>query len=295
MIKDQTEIMDELMAMHKHGLPDGARQGWGKFDDHLRFIAGSSTDILGYPFKGKSLLLREIIVNLAANAKKRTLLHLPDDGEDVQVVANIINAMSGKHFDRKYEGMITERELQTYATSLLTGIDFISSNIRVDPVELWTMGKDYDVIGIDSWNKLGHKKSLKDPDYIGWALSERNRLMRVGRCHCVTVWHPKNPFQDMLTNGEAKPPSVYQFHGGAEVNNNAMNIIVIHKNSRDDYNEPYEVIIQKVKPKQCGQVGQFSIHYDYPMKRFYFRDPATERRTYAEGAIKEEEDNELPF
>ena len=107
---------------------------------------------------------------------------------------------------------------------------------------------------------------------------------------CLMVWHPKNPEQAGINKGNVAPPSVFQFHGGAEVNNNANNIITIHKESKVDYSDPYQVYFNKIKPKQCGEIGMIELYYNWKKQRFYDFDAlGTQERAYAKQVTGTEE------
>jgi hypothetical protein len=45
MIKSSSEILDQLMSLHKNGLPEGSRIGLKSFDSQLTFVKGGCTDI----------------------------------------------------------------------------------------------------------------------------------------------------------------------------------------------------------------------------------------------------------
>lgn len=290
MIKKPNEIIEELMSMHKHGLPDGSKQGFNHIDQKLRLVKGGTTDLIAYPFHGKSLLFKEWVINLAVNSNWKWLLYTPDDGEDVMVFSDLITMVSGKSFDKNKSNYITQKEINTYTTYLLSAIDFVGSDQLVKPLELFELAASgkYNGLGIDSWNKLNHDEWIGNSAYVGKILTERNRLMRKSGCHCLTVMHPKNPDLGSLRNG-LQPPNVYQMYGGSEVNNNANNIVIVFKEDRTAYNEPYIINFNKIKPKQCGEVGEIELYYDYPMRRLYEKYPTSGRREYAKGVIVDQE------
>ena len=66
MIKTNSEIIEQLMHLHKYGIPEGSNVGLKSFDENLTFVKGGCTDITGYPFYGKSLFLKEMLMNLGS-------------------------------------------------------------------------------------------------------------------------------------------------------------------------------------------------------------------------------------
>lgn len=282
MIKKYGDIEAQLIDVRKNGLPDGDKQHFYAFDQYLRFIAGGCTDIIGYPFHGKSLLLKDIVINMAVNSKWRWLVHMPDDGDDVHVLTDLIHTLSGKSFNKKHSNYIKESELRAYLGSLMSCIDFVSADYARTPEELFNLAEQgkYNGLAIDSWNRLNHSGDIKDPSYVGRVLSERNRVMMRSGCHCLMTMHPKAPNLSDLRDGKVTAPSVYNAYGGSEVNNNGKNIIIIFKDNRKDYDAPYYININKVKPKQCGEIAEFEIYYDGILKRFYYKS-ASGQREYA--------------
>jgi hypothetical protein len=73
MIKSSSEILDQLMSLHKNGIPEGSKLGLNSFDNQLTFVKGGCTDITGYPFFGKSLFLKEIMMGLNIKRGLETL------------------------------------------------------------------------------------------------------------------------------------------------------------------------------------------------------------------------------
>ena len=57
----ENHILDLLIHLNRNGLPKGDPIGHVSLDEHITFIKGGCTDITGYPFYGKSLVLKEII------------------------------------------------------------------------------------------------------------------------------------------------------------------------------------------------------------------------------------------
>ena len=77
MIKSNSEILDELMELRKNGIPTGDNIGLKSFDELLTFVKGGCTDITGYPFFGKSLFLKEIIMSLSINKGWKHCVYRP--------------------------------------------------------------------------------------------------------------------------------------------------------------------------------------------------------------------------
>jgi hypothetical protein len=284
MIKSNGEILEQLYHLHKNGIPEGSKVGLNAFDEQLTFVKGGCTDITGYPFFGKSLFLKEIIMGLTLNQNWRHCVYMPDDGSDTEVISNLLHKMTGKTFDKGYPNTITEKEISKYSSQLLDRFKFISAEHSIEPEAFWNYAKENECNSavIDSWNYLAHKGEPTKPEYLRKILSIRNRFMEVNKMHSFIIIHPKNPDPKQVKDGSVKKPSVYDLMGGSEWNNNGRNIIVVHKNAKDNH-EPYKITIDKVKPKHYGQLGEVLLNMDWAKQRFYEFDPVYNKKTYAYG------------
>ena len=282
MIKSTSDILDQLYDLHKNGIPKGYGIGLRSFDEQLTFVKGGCTDITCYPFYGKSLFLKEILMGLTINENWRHCIYMPDDGSDTEVISNLLHKMTGKTFAKGYKNTITEKEIAKYSSTLLDRFKFISSEQTIEPEAFWNYAKENNCHSavIDSWNYLAHKGEPTSPDYLRKILSKRNRFMEVNNMHSFIIIHPKNPDPKQVKNGDVNKPSVYDLMGGSEWNNNGRNIIVVHKNSKDNH-EPYIVNIDKVKPKHYGQLGECYLQIDWNKQRFYEYDAVFNIKKYA--------------
>jgi hypothetical protein len=84
--------------------------------------------------------------------------------------------------------------------------------------------------------------------------------MDINKMHSFIVIHPKNPDPKQVKDGSVKKPSVYDLMGGSEWNNNGRNIVVVHKESKENH-QPYKITVDKVKPKYYGQLGECVLAY----------------------------------
>ena len=284
MIKSNGEILEQLYHLHKNGIPEGSKVGLNTFDELLTFVKGGCTDITGYPFFGKSLFLKEIMMGLTLNQNWRHCVYMPDDGSDTEVISNLLHKMTGKTFEKGYPNTITEKEISKYSSQLLDKFKFISAEHSIEPEAFWNYAKENECTSavIDSWNYLAHKGEPTKPEYLRKILSIRNRFMEVNKMHSFIIIHPKNPDPKQVKDGNVKKPSVYDLMGGSEWNNNGRNIVVVHKNSKDNH-EPYKVTIDKVKPKHYGQRGEVLLSMNWAKQRFYEFDPVYNKKTYAYG------------
>lgn len=289
MIKKQDEILQELLDLKKNGYPKGYNVGFEEFDQKIKFIRGGCTDITGYPFGGKSLLLKEILVSLTFNHKWKHAIYMPDDGTDVEIISNLIHKMYGKTFAPGYYNTISEKEIYSFINEVCH--NFIFAKGQIEPKEFWAFAKENkcNSAAIDSWNYLAHKGNATDPEYLRQILSYRNTFMQNNKMHSFIIVHPKNPDPTQVKEGTVKKPTVYHIMGGSEWNNNGRNIMVVHKTDKSNYNEPYLVSVDKIKPKYAGEIGEFYLHMDWPRQKFFVMDNMQQNKVFAYGEEKKEQ------
>lgn len=286
------EILDKLIHLNRNGLPQGDAVGFLDLDPLIKFIKGGCTDITGYPFYGKSLVLKEIITSLAINHKWRHAIYMPDDGTDVEIMSNLIQKITGKTILPGYASSMTEKEISRYYLNFADSFVFWGGD-SVEPIEFWNFAKENKCTSavVDSWNYMAHKGDPISPNYLRQVLSYRNSFMQDNGMHSFIIIHPKNPDPMQVKNGNVKKPDVYSIQGGSEWNNNGRNIMVVHKTDRTDYTLPYDVSIEKVKPKHAGKLGFASLQLNWQKQKFY--EYYAGRENYAYGEPSKVEVNEF--
>jgi len=193
-----------------------------------------------------------------------------------------MHKLTGKTFQKDYPNTITEKEISKYSTQLCDSFKFISAEHNIEPEAFWNYAKENKCTSavIDSWNYLAHKGEPTNADYLRKILSLRNRFMDINKMHSFIIIHPKNPDPKQVKDGSVKKPSVYDLMGGSEWNNNGRNIVVVHKDSKDNHH-PYKITVDKVKPKYYGELGECVLHIDWASQRFYEFDHIHNTKKYA--------------
>ena len=291
-----SEVLDMLIDLNRNGLPTGDSVGHVSLDHHITFIKGGCTDVTGYPFYGKSLVLKEIIVGLTINKGWRHALYMPDDGTQSEIMSNLIQKVTGKTVLPNYKNSMTEDEIARTYMSFCDSFVFYGKN-NVDPKTFWNFAKEEKCNSavIDSWNYMAHDGDPTTPNYLRQILSYRNSFFQDNKMHSFIIIHPKNPDPLQVKNGNVQKPSVYSIQGGSEWNNNGRNIIVVHKNDRTDYSMPYDISIEKVKPKHAGKLGFASLMLNWKEQRFYENYGGRDQYAYGGNDVVVEKQEIKPY
>jgi hypothetical protein len=262
-----------------------------ELDNLYKFISSGVTDVTGYPYMGKTLVLNEILWNVTMKTGSKNLLHLPDSGKPEEVIAHLIQKDSGKTFNKGYENTIKEEEILSTLARVTEHFHILQLEKSKDgrlsrptPYEFWEFAvrEGYNTASIDSWNYMNHKSS--GTDYLADVLSYRNELADRHKCHFFTIIHPKNPTKENYdSNGNLKPADGYCLMGGSEWNNNARNIISVHKESKEG--SEYQVHVMKTKPRIVGKTGVAILNFDIKFQKFWTADEG--KRLYAFGEMEQ--------
>lgn len=269
-IYDYNEILEQTVDHLKTGIQLYPTQVPG-LNDYYQVKRGGVTDITGYPYSGKTILLNDILFDLAINHNQTHLIHLPDSGKPAEVVAYLLTKRTGKTFDkRQLHRLIDEDDVIKEMRWITDHFKILKkkSGEKPTPMEFWNYAIELGVdnAGIDSWNYMKHPG--KGTDYLADVLSERNELAEKSGVHFFTIIHPRNPnTTDYDKNGNLQAPDVTNLMGGSEWNNNAKNVLVVHKESKESKN--YDIYIRKVKPRAVGKTGIITVQLDETFARFY--------------------------
>lgn len=286
---NRNDIIDKLIHFFRNGAEPPLSLGMGSLNELYGLKMGTVTEITGYPYSGKTLFLKEIIVNSYLKHGIKHCLFMPDDGSILEIIENLTHKLSGKTFNKKFDNLITENEVYRWGTQILNDFVIVDDNQSISPIEFWnkSIENDCKVASIDSWNVMAHPSQITT-GYLAKTLSERNRLAQSNNVHFFTIIHPKNPTsQNYNKDGVLKEPSVFDLMNGSEWNNNAKNIIVVHKQEREGME--YEIHVKKTKPRIVGSTGMVKFNFHIPSQRFYEFGEVGENRYFYDNGFKDKE------
>ena len=119
---------------------------------------------------------------------------------------------------------------------------------------------------IDPYNELDHRRpnNVSETEYVSQMLT---RIKRFASHYDVHVWFVAHPRQMQQWRGGA--PGLYDISGSAHFVNKCDNGIVVHR-IRDDPERMAEVriIMQKVRNKVSGRIGEAVLKYDRASGRY---------------------------
>lgn len=285
------DIQDDIMDYWNNGLPEGYGLGEPNFDKILKFHTGYITTITGVPGHGKSTFLDWVMCKLAVNHGWRFAMYSPENHPMQLHFSKIAETVTGKSFTKGYNRM-NEVELKKAMEFFNDHFyfvnppeDFTLDNI-LEKVKSLVRRKGVNAFVIDAWNKLEHKFSDGESQYISRELDKLALFCERNNVHLFLVAHPRKMMRE---KGSMKYeiPSLYDINGSAAFYNKTSNGICVYKDAESKMSIIY---VQKVKFKHWGATGNVEYHWDWTNNRYNF-NAAFDTSNWL---VKESEQQQLP-
>lgn len=244
--------------------------GWQKLDNFIKIRTGHLMIVTGYPSRGKSTFVDNMLVNLA---KKYDLKHLIASFETTEEdsYVTLLEMIKQKPI----------KKLKENQTDVFDEFEFIATHFyRLSVDRLWDidqiinltefMVKRYGIktLVIDPYNRLNNDYTDREDKYIGNMLAKLCMLSKKLNILVIFVAHPKKP------DGE-KMPTMYSISGSGDWYNMADYGIIVHRERNESTgelkNEP-TITIAKVKNFKLGKPSGGVITLKYNVEKRILED-----------------------
>lgn len=287
-----SDLKAAVLSLYDNGENRGALTGWPMLDPLYTVKPGEMTVITGIPGSGKSNFVDALMMNLSIQQGWRFAVFSPENWPIERHVQSLLEKGYGKPFSSKggLSPRMTRTEVDRGIDALHPWFRFIMPGdavLSVDTIlekakiEIFRYGIRGMVI--DPWNELEHLYGrLTEAQYLSQELTKIRRFARKNSIHIWVIAHPKNLTK--ADNGSYKPPTMYEISGGAHWRNKADNGICVH---RPDYSrDETEIIVQKIRFREVGKIGQVTLKYCRDSGRYF--DGAGKALYLDQGAETEE-------
>lgn len=274
-ITEQGDVVNKLYKHRDNYHLKGKFLGFDELHKHYSMSLGNCTDWTGYPMSGKTQLLMECLVNTSKFYDWKHLVYFPDVGNNVEIVADLIQKKTGKSFDPNAKNVITDLEITHGMEWVLRHFNIITrkeTKGKITPKEFWEWAVNLKNEGelhtasIDSWKDLNHdyEKYGGYAQYLEYILPLRNHIAEENNLHFHTIIHPKLTEKE---NGKRNAPTPFDLKGGSEWFNSGKCMITVHREN-PEYNEA-QIFFNKIKPRSNGEVGKMLIKFDKSTLNYY--------------------------
>lgn len=256
---------DNFDSIYKHVYEldnDYYSTGWRTLDEYLKVRTGYLMVVSGYPSRGKSTFVDNLLINLSKGyGLKHLIASFETTNEDSYVaLLEMLKQQPIKKIKENNEVFGDD-------------FNFIAEHFyRLSVERLWSidqiinitefMVKRYGVktLVIDPYNRLNNDYTDREDKYIGSILAKLCMLSKKLNILVIFVAHPKKP------DGE-KVPTMYSISGSGDWYNMADYGIIVHRerdeNTKELKNEP-TITIAKVKNFKLGKPsgGEITLRYN---------------------------------
>lgn len=259
------DIYNELFGEDKNCF----NTGWGSLDKIIKIKPGYLMVVSGYPSRGKSTFVDNLLVNLT---KQYGFKHLIASFENT--MGNYYKTIYEMYNQQPFWKLVNEDKDKAFEKMLCTSdFDFLSEHfILFDNNRIWNIDNickraELEVIKhgiktlvIDPYNRLQNDYNDREDKYIGSILAKLCTLAKKLNILVIFVAHPKKP------DGESIP-TMYSISGSSDWYNMADYGIIVHR-ERDNFTQKLNnnpiVHVQKVKNFALGDPsgGKISLFYN---------------------------------
>ena len=270
-----SDLKAAVLSLYDNGENRGALTGWPALDPYYTVKPGEMTVITGIPGSGKSNFVDALMTSLSIQYGWTFAVFSPENWPLERHIQSLLEKAHGKPFSAggKFSTRMSRAEVERGISELnprfrfvMPGEEVLSVDTILEKTRIEIFRHGVRGLVIDPWNELEHLYGrLTEAQYLSQELTKIRRFARKNSIHIWVVAHPKN--LSKAENGTYKPPTMYEISGGAHWRNKADNGICVH---RPDYNrDETEIIIQKIRFREVGKIGQVTLKYCRDSGRYF--------------------------
>jgi len=262
------DCLPEILHEYSSGVEGGESTGWKLLDELYTVKVGEMTIITGIPGAGKSNFIDALCMNLILKHSWRIAAFSPENWPVRRHMKTLLEKLLDKSFDAtKYGERMNPEDVREGTNFLEDHLRFIIPKdeiISVDTILKYAriICLQYGIKGlvIDPWNEIEHdqRPGEREDQYISRQLTKIRRFARFNGLHIWVIAHPTKLIKN--TDGKYDPPTMYDISGGAQWRNKADNGICVY---RDFETNLTTIIIQKVRFREIGKLGECSLKYRF--------------------------------
>jgi twinkle protein len=269
-IIEVNNIYADIRDLYEKGIQPGLKIGQTIIDDLITWESGRLAIVTGIPSSGKSEFVDYIVTKLNIKHGWKSAFFTPENYPLKFHYAKLFEKLIGKKFSQaktnELEWDMAYDHIRNNFFYILNEEDFTVKSI-LDSARILIKTRGIKIIVIDPYNKLEHKYTDSETQYISRFLDQIIQFAKINDVLIFLIAHPKKMNK---TNGASDVPSLYDISGSANFYNKTDYGFTIHRKVDTDnvmMNE-IQVHFQKIKYKHLGKQGVITLKYDYVTGRF---------------------------
>ena len=262
----------DIDSLYENGLKRGLDVGHQEFDKLFSFTTSQLTVVTGVPTHGKSNFLEHICMRLSAKYSWKFGVFSPEHYPMQLHFSVLAEKLMGKSFRKitKYLRM-TKNDLKLAKEFISDHYHWIRPDgdvYTIDAILNTARGliRRYGInaLIIDPYNKIdANIGGENETNYINRFLTKLTIFKQKYDIHIFLVAHPRK--MNKRDDGMYEVPSLYDIAGSANFYNQVDNGITVY---RDFKKELTRVLIQKVKYRHIGELGEAQFKYNLQNGRY---------------------------
>jgi twinkle protein len=232
-------------------------------DDHFKLTLGTFTVISGWAGHGKTSLLMRMLANLmmaGVNIALGSFETLPKPILQRRFRANLYSIADDDPGTRKAgpaDEMMAKR-LSVIAHTARDSDTELDLDYIIELAKIAVLRDGVRLLVLDPWNEVEHKRRTDETEteYTSRAIRSLKRFAVNYECAVWLVAHPRKPH----TDGNPKPPSLYDLAGSAHFANKADYGLIVHRDNMTG--TQIEARVVKVRMGLPGKPGRVALEWD---------------------------------
>ena len=235
----------------------------GDSDDYFKVdFEGSWTVVTGIPNSGKSDVVDQIACNMAVKYGHRTAFFAPESFPYEGHIKRLANKLNERNCSNE-ELNKPKNFIEEHFYFIKIDLDNLTLDGILDAFRDLVFQKGVNLLVIDPWNMLDHS-AQRDHSYVGLMLSKITQFCQQTKTHLFLVAHPRK--MESNQNGNYKVPTPYDISGSSDFFNKAFNCVTVFRSLGEITqfkSDAVQIHVQKVKRKENGQQGSFTVAPDF--------------------------------
>ena len=260
-----------------HDLYDGNFEkpleiGIPPIDEIYKVMPGTFTVVTGVPNHGKSLLLDQILLNMARIHDWKFVLFSPEHSTAMHI-RRLVQMHLNLSFDEGFANRMTKEQLNQGIEFIDKHFYFIETKDAVPEIDLLLQISKSAIfkfgckgVVLDPFNEISAKRSAgqREDEWIRDFVSKCKRFTRVHNVVFYTVAHPTKMPRE--SNGKFQVPDAYSISGSAHWSNLSDVILTVYR----DFDEGVtKLITRKIREQDLyGKIGEADLMYDMTKRCF---------------------------
>ena len=260
----------DIRDLYLNGIQRGKEIGLKVIDNKITWETGRLAIVTGVPSSGKSEFVDYLVSRLNLKHGWKAAFFTPENYPLKFHYAKLFEKLIGKKFAKNRANELEYDMAFDYFREnffyILNEEDFTIKSI-LDSAKILVKTKGIKILVIDPYNKLEHKYTDSETQYISRFLDQ---IITFAKMNDILLFLIAHPIKMQKNNGKFDIPSLYSISGSANFYNKTDYGLTVHRKTGEDgvmINE-IEVHVQKIKYKHLGEQGIIDLKYDYDTGRF---------------------------